>query len=115
MDAMRTLPTVCNHLHLPAQSGSDRILSAMNRGYTRARYFSKIERLKRTVPDISFSTDLIVGFPGETDADFADSLQLLRDVDVVKRGGVQTEESKGVGVGAGCRMLVVVAGSPVFT
>lgn len=81
MDAMREVPTVCNHLHLPAQSGSDRILMAMNRGYTRARYLSRIEYLRRAVPGIAFSTDLIVGFPGETDADFRDTLSLLSEVE----------------------------------
>jgi tRNA-2-methylthio-N6-dimethylallyladenosine synthase len=81
MDAMRSVPTVCNHLHLPAQSGSDRVLQSMNRGYTRARYLSKIDYLRKTVPDIAFSTDIIVGFPGETDSDFQDSLTLLREVE----------------------------------
>ena len=81
MDAMRTVPTVCNHLHLPAQSGSDRVLASMNRGYTRARYLSKIDHLKKTIPNMAFSTDIIVGFPGETEADFDRSLTLLRDVE----------------------------------
>jgi tRNA-2-methylthio-N6-dimethylallyladenosine synthase len=80
MDAMRIVPTVCNHLHLPVQSGSDRMLQSMNRGYTRTRYLSKIDYLKKTVTDITFSTDIIVGFPGETDSDFQDSLTLLREV-----------------------------------
>jgi len=81
MDAMRTVPSVCNHLHLPAQSGSDRVLASMNRGYTRARYLAKIEYLKRCIPDMAFSTDMIVGFPGETESDFQDSLSLLREVE----------------------------------
>jgi tRNA-2-methylthio-N6-dimethylallyladenosine synthase len=80
MDAMRDVPVVCNHLHLPAQSGSDAILKAMNRGYTRLRYLSKIDQLRQTVPGMSFSTDLIVGFPGETDADFRSTLGLLHEV-----------------------------------
>jgi len=81
MDALRSVPTVCNHLHLPAQSGSDRVLRSMNRGYTRARYLAKIGYLRTTVPDIAFSTDIIVGFPGETESDFQDSLALLREVE----------------------------------
>lgn len=81
MDTMRDVPTVCNHLHLPAQSGSDRVLRAMNRGYTRARYMAKIESLKATIPGMAFSTDLIVGFPGETDEDFEQTLSLLREVE----------------------------------
>jgi tRNA-2-methylthio-N6-dimethylallyladenosine synthase len=81
MDAMRDVPTVCNHLHLPVQSGSDRILREMNRGYTRSRYLEKVAYLRARVPGISFSTDIIVGFPGETDADFRETLTLLREVE----------------------------------
>jgi tRNA-2-methylthio-N6-dimethylallyladenosine synthase len=81
MDAMRDVPSVCNHLHLPAQSGSDRVLRAMNRGYTRATYLAKIEYLRRAIPDIALSTDLIVGFPGETDAEFQETLDLVRAVE----------------------------------
>ena len=81
MDAMRDVPTVCNHLHLPAQSGSDRVLRAMNRGYTRDRYLSRIDYLRHAVPDIAFSTDLIVGFPGETDGDLRETVTLLREVE----------------------------------
>ena len=81
MDAMRDVPTVCNHLHLPAQSGSDRVLRAMNRGYTRACYLSRIDYLRRAVPGIAFSTDLIVGFPGESDDDFQATLSLVRGVE----------------------------------
>lgn len=81
MDAMRDAPAVCNHLHLPAQSGSDRILERMQRGYTRAKYVAKIAALRARVADIAFSTDFIVGFPGETEADFAATLALLREVE----------------------------------
>jgi tRNA-2-methylthio-N6-dimethylallyladenosine synthase len=81
MDCFRDVPTVCNHLHLPVQSGCDRILNAMNRGYTRARYVSKIDALKKSVPGMAFSTDLIVGFPGETAAEFGETLQLMREVE----------------------------------
>jgi tRNA-2-methylthio-N6-dimethylallyladenosine synthase len=80
MEAMRDLPSVCNHLHLPAQSGSDRILRMMRRGYTRDRYLAKVGFLRRAIPDMALSTDLIVGFPGETEEDFAATLELLREV-----------------------------------
>jgi tRNA-2-methylthio-N6-dimethylallyladenosine synthase len=79
MEAMRDCPSVCNHLHLPAQSGSDRVLKAMRRGYTRAKYLSKLQFLRRVVPGIAFSTDLIVGFPGETEEDFQATLELVRE------------------------------------
>jgi tRNA-2-methylthio-N6-dimethylallyladenosine synthase len=81
MDAMRDLPTVCNHLHLPAQSGSDAVLKAMNRGYTRDRYLERIDYLRAAVPGMAFSTDLIVGFPGETEDDFQATLALMREVE----------------------------------
>jgi len=81
MDAMRDVPSVCNHLHLPVQSGSDTILKAMNRGYTRDRYLEKIAYLRRVVPAIALSTDAIVGFPGESERDFHDTLSLLREIE----------------------------------
>jgi len=77
--AIRDVPKVVEYLHLPVQSGSDRILARMHRGYTVARYLELIDEIKATVPDIALSTDIIVGFPGETDADFAET------VDVVER------------------------------
>ncbi len=81
MEAMRDVPSVCNHLHLPVQSGSDRILALMRRGYTQARYLQKIGQLRRMVSDIALSTDLIVGFPGETEEDFRQTLDLVRQVE----------------------------------
>ena len=72
-----SLPTVCEHLHLPAQSGSDRVLSAMGRGYTMDWYLRRVDALRAAVPDIAITTDLMVGFPGETDDDFADTLRLV--------------------------------------
>ncbi len=78
--AMADCPSVCEWLHLPVQSGSNRILRAMRRGYTRDAYLSKIEALRGLVPDISLSTDLIVGFPGETDDDFQATERLMREV-----------------------------------
>ena len=75
--AIRDVPKVVEYLHLPLQSGSDRILARMNRGYTRARYLELIAELRDTVPDIALSTDLIVGFPGETEEDFADTADMV--------------------------------------
>jgi tRNA-2-methylthio-N6-dimethylallyladenosine synthase len=69
-----------NHLHLPVQSGSDPILKSMKRGYTAAKYLAKIDKLKRVRPGISISTDFIVGFPGETEEDFEQTLELIRKV-----------------------------------
>ena len=76
--AFGELPALCEHLHLPVQSGSDRILESMNRGYTRAQYLEKVAALKHACPGIALSTDLIVGFPGETEADFRQTLDLMR-------------------------------------
>jgi tRNA-2-methylthio-N6-dimethylallyladenosine synthase len=76
MQAMRDLPKVCRHLHLPAQSGSTRVLQAMRRRHTREEYLELVTRLRETMPDIALSTDMIVGFPGETDEDFDDTLSL---------------------------------------
>ncbi len=72
------LPTVCEHVHLPVQSGSDRILAAMNRGYTADWYLSRVLALRSAVPGVSITTDLIAGFPGETEDDFAATLALVR-------------------------------------
>ena len=81
MECFQDLDTLCEHLHLPVQSGSTRILKRMNRHYTRDQYLKTIEELKSLCPEISLTTDLIVGFPGETDADFKDTLSLLRTVE----------------------------------
>jgi tRNA-2-methylthio-N6-dimethylallyladenosine synthase len=78
IEAIRDLPKVCRHLHLPVQSGSTKILASMRRRYTRERYLELIAEARETVPDIALSTDMIVGFPGETDADFEDTLSLTR-------------------------------------
>ncbi len=78
--AIRDVPKAVEQLHLPLQSGSDRVLERMNRGYTRARYLELIGELKDTVPDIALSTDLIVGFPGETDEDFAATVEMVEQV-----------------------------------
>jgi tRNA-2-methylthio-N6-dimethylallyladenosine synthase len=79
--AYRDVPKLANFLHLPVQSGSDRILMLMKRGYTVAMYRERIASLRAVRPDICVSSDFIVGFPGETDADFAQTLQLIEDVD----------------------------------
>jgi tRNA-2-methylthio-N6-dimethylallyladenosine synthase len=76
--AMAELPNVCPYLHVPAQSGSDRMLAKMRRGYTRARYESVLERARELVPGIEVASDFIVGFPGESDADFDETLSLVR-------------------------------------
>ena len=77
---MRDCESVCEGLHLPVQSGSNRILRAMRRGYTAEAYLKKLELLRRLVPEISLSTDVIVGFPGETDDDFLATERLMREV-----------------------------------
>jgi len=74
------LKTLCPHIHLPVQSGSDAVLRSMNRGYTIEQYKAQIEKLRRTRPDIAVSSDMIVGFPGETEKDFQDSLNLIKEV-----------------------------------
>ncbi len=79
--ALRDLPKVCESLHLPVQSGADPVLTAMNRKYTRAAYLDRIKRLRAAVPHITLTSDIIVGFPGETDQDFSLTLQLLREVE----------------------------------
>ncbi len=77
---MAALPTVCHSLHLPLQSGSDRILKAMNRHYTAAQYLEIVGKLRRAMPDITFSTDVIVGFPGETEEDFNATRAVMNEV-----------------------------------
>jgi tRNA-2-methylthio-N6-dimethylallyladenosine synthase len=78
--AVRDLPKVCKHFHLPVQSGSNAILRAMRRRYTREEYLGLVARLRAEVPNIAISTDLIVGFPGETGGDFEDTMSLVREV-----------------------------------
>ena len=78
--ALRDTPKVCRHLHLPVQSGSSRVLAAMRRRHTREDYLALVERLREAIPDITLSTDMIVGFPGETVADFEDTLSLTKTV-----------------------------------
>jgi tRNA-2-methylthio-N6-dimethylallyladenosine synthase len=80
IEAYRDVPKLANYLHLPVQSGSDRILAAMKRGYTALEFKQKIRKLREVRPDISVSSDFIVGFPGETERDFAATLKLIADV-----------------------------------
>lgn len=79
VDRYRRIDALCSHIHLPIQSGSNRILNSMNRGYTREEYLKKVSKLKNARPDISVTTDIIVGFPGETEADFKQTLVLMED------------------------------------
>jgi tRNA-2-methylthio-N6-dimethylallyladenosine synthase len=78
--ALRDLPKVCESLHLPVQSGSDEILHAMNRRYTRKEYLDKVKRLREAVPHVTLTTDIIVGFPGEQERDFEMTMGLLEEV-----------------------------------
>ena len=80
VEAYRDVPQLANYLHLPVQAGSDRVLSAMKRGYTALEFKQKIRKLRAVRPDISISSDFIVGFPGETDADFDKTMKLIEDV-----------------------------------
>jgi len=80
VEAFAEIPELVNHLHLPVQSGSDSILSMMKRGHTRADYLATMEKVKAVRPGISLSSDFIIGFPGETDADFADTMDLIEQV-----------------------------------
>ena len=81
VEAMADTPSVCEHDHLPVQSGSNAVLRRMLRRYTREIYLEVVERLRRAVPGITFSTDIIVGFPGETESQFAETLSLVADAD----------------------------------
>jgi tRNA-2-methylthio-N6-dimethylallyladenosine synthase len=80
INAYAEVPELANHLHLPVQSGSDRILAMMKRGYTALEFKSKIRKLRKVRPDIRLSTDIIVGFPGETDQDFQDTMDLVHEM-----------------------------------
>src|SRR5207245_4058710 len=77
---MARLPKVCRHLHLPVQSGSTRVLQAMRRRYTRESYLDLVGRIRESLPEVALSTDMIVGFPGETDAEFEETLSLTAAV-----------------------------------
>jgi len=80
IDAYASLPKLCESAHLPVQSGSDRVLKLMHRGYTREKFLGIIKKLRRAKPEIGITTDIIVGFPGETEQDFEETLSLAREV-----------------------------------
>jgi tRNA-2-methylthio-N6-dimethylallyladenosine synthase len=81
LEAMAQTPAVCEHLHYPLQSGSDRVLSLMHRGYTGARYLERLADARRLMPDLAVTTDIIVGFPGETEDDFVRTLEVAAAAD----------------------------------
>jgi len=80
LEVMAGTPSICRAINLPVQSGSDRILKEMNRGYTRSQYIELVKRIRSALPDVSLTTDLIVGFPQETEEDFKDSYDLLKEL-----------------------------------
>ena len=80
VEAMAEVPKVCRHIHLPVQSGSDKVLGLMNRTYTRSWYVDSVSRLRDAMPDIAVSSDIIVGFPGETEDDFKQTMSLVGEV-----------------------------------
>jgi tRNA-2-methylthio-N6-dimethylallyladenosine synthase len=77
----KDIPSLCPHLHLPVQAGSNRILKAMNRGYTREQYLALVERLRHVRPDVALTSDVMVGFPGETTADYELTLDLIKKME----------------------------------
>ena len=80
IEVMKESGKICRHLHLPLQSGSDRILKAMNRRYTKEQYLALAEKIRREIPDIAITTDIIVGFPGETESDVQETIDVIRKV-----------------------------------
>ncbi|MBI5099213.1 MAG: tRNA (N6-isopentenyl adenosine(37)-C2)-methylthiotransferase MiaB [Nitrospirae bacterium] len=81
VSTIKDLPKICGHIHLPVQSGSDRILNSMNRGYSYKEYKNKIDMLIKSIPDIAITTDIITGFPGETEEDFQCTLKALAEIE----------------------------------
>lgn len=80
IEVMKNSKKICTHLHLPVQSGSSRILKRMNRRYTKEQYLELVDKIRAAVPNISLTTDIIVGFPGETEEDFEETLDVVRKV-----------------------------------
>ncbi|MPM60435.1 tRNA-2-methylthio-N(6)-dimethylallyladenosine synthase [bioreactor metagenome] len=95
IDAMATLPNVCHHVHLPLQSGSNEVLSRMNRKYTRERYLEIVGKLHAAMADVELTTDIIVGFPGETEEDFLQTLDMVRKVGYASAFTFQYSPRKG--------------------
>src|SRR5207244_8530819 len=81
IEAMGEVPALCEHLHLPLQAGSNRTLSAMHRGYTAERYLERLAAARAAVPDLAVTTDLIVGFPGESERDFEQTLAVVAEAE----------------------------------
>lgn len=80
IEAIREIPELCNHVHLPVQHGSDKVLSKMNRKYTRGKYLKLVEQMRARIPGVAISTDLMVGFPGEDDEDYQELISLVKEV-----------------------------------
>ncbi len=80
IETMKQSKKICRHLHLPLQSGSSKILKKMNRNYTKEQYLALVEKLRNAIPDIAVTTDIIVGFPGETEEDFEETMDVVRKV-----------------------------------
>ncbi|MCR4998959.1 MAG: tRNA (N6-isopentenyl adenosine(37)-C2)-methylthiotransferase MiaB, partial [Lachnospiraceae bacterium] len=80
IQVMASSPKICHHMHLPLQSGSDRLLQEMNRHYSKAQYLSLVDKLRAAIPDIAITTDIIVGYPGETEEDFLDTMDVVNQV-----------------------------------
>ena len=95
VEAYTRLPKLCENAHLPVQSGSNRMLKLMHRGYTRERFVEITQKLRRAHPEMSLSTDIIAGFPGETEADFAETLSLVREVDFDNAYAFKYSQRKG--------------------
>ena len=81
IEVMRKSKKICHHIHLPLQSGSTKLLAKMNRKYTKEQYLELVAKIKERIPDISLTTDIIVGFPGETEEDFNDTLDVVRQAE----------------------------------
>lgn len=79
IQVMKEEPKICRHLHLPLQSGSSALLKRMNRHYTKESYLELVRKIRKELPDMSLTTDIIVGFPGETDADFRDTIEVVQE------------------------------------